>query len=91
MIMESEKNEITYLGLLRAIERNINVTHKEKGGIYNVVKIVKSKDRTSGSWYESVLYKNTDDCYFVRELNDFCKQFKICTIYESEFLWYLTH
>lgn len=70
-------SEITNFNIFTVIKYNLEVSHKEKGGVYNVLRVLKSKDRTDGSWYMSVLYKNTDDNYFVRELNDFCKQFKV--------------
>lgn len=70
-------SEITNCNIFKVIDYNLDVTHKEKGGVYNVVMVLKSKDRTDGSWYMAVLYANTDHNYFVRELNDFCKQFKV--------------
>lgn len=39
--------------------------------------VLKSKDRTTGEWYMSVLYKHINGEHFVRSLDDFCKQFEV--------------
>lgn len=74
------EEEITNYNIPDIIKYNLDVTHKEKGGVYNVVAIVKSKDRNNGSWYNSVLYKRVDRENFVRSLDDFCTQFKVIKV-----------
>lgn len=75
--MNFKGNEITNYNIFDIIKYNLDVTHKEKGGTYNVVMVLKSKDRTDGIWYLSVLYRNISGDHFVRDLSNFCKQFKV--------------
>ena len=39
--------------------------------------VLKSKDRITGEWYMSVLYKHISGEHFVRSLDNFCKQFEV--------------
>lgn len=75
--MDFKGEEINSYNIFDVIKYNLDVTHKEKGNIYNVVMVLKSKDRNDGSWYMSVLYKTISGEHFVRALDDFCKQFKV--------------
>lgn len=75
--MDFKGEEINSYNIFDVIKHNLDVTHKEKGHTYNVVMVLKSKDRIDGNWYMSVLYKRIDGEHFVRSLDDFCKQFKI--------------
>lgn len=75
--MDFKGSEITSYNIFDVIKYTLDVTHKEKGGTYNVIMVLKSKDRTDGVWYLSVLYRNISGDYFVRSLDDFCKKFKV--------------
>lgn len=75
--MDFKGEEVTSYNIYDIIKYALDVTHKEKGGTYNVVMILKSKDRTDGIWYLSVLYRNIGGEYFVRSLDDFCNKFKV--------------
>ena len=75
--MVFKEKEINTNNIFDIIKYNLDVTHKEKGRIYNVVMVLKSKDRTTGEWYRSVLYKHINGEHFVRSLDDFCKQFEV--------------
>lgn len=75
--MEFKEEEINSYNIFDIVKYNLDVTHKEKGRTYNVIMVLKSKDRNTGEWYMSVLYKHIDGEHFVRPLDDFCKQFKV--------------
>ena len=60
------------------IENKLLVTHIEKGHIYKVLDIVKSKHPDTGEWYDAVIYEQFyNNKIFVRSVKSFCENFRI--------------
>ena len=60
------------------IENKLLVTHIEKGHIYKVLDIVKSKHPDTGEWYDAVRYEQFyNNEIFVRSIKSFCENFRI--------------
>lgn len=63
------------------IENKFLVTHIEKGHIYEVLDIIKSKHPDTGKWYDAIRYKQLDNNeIFVRSVKSFCENFNIIKI-----------
>lgn len=50
--------------------------YPQNGHNYRMEGVVRCKDRSTGEWYDAVMYVDGDDCY-VREKEDFMKKFRI--------------
>lgn len=60
------------------LDGNYTYFYPKNGHYYAKINTIKCKDRTTGEWYDAVLYSDANGQY-VRELNDFNKKFKkIC-------------